>query len=161
MKRKTVSLAMVVLLTAALAFAASPHWIGTPDITFTDRAVKACFKEAGLGNNRTIDYRLTVTADAVYNCVNRGGNCPQSENKTVSTNIVGLGSFSSGKNGHVTACIEVQYVDDPESVLVCPPGQESTLTSVEYHDVVLEDLTNGLSSYSDMAFSKTYYLCNH
>ncbi len=56
--------------------------------------------------------------------------------------VLATGSFSSGKNGNVTASLTV---DPPPSDISCPNGQRLQLASVSYSNVVLTDTTNGVS----------------
>ena len=66
------------------------------------------FEEAGLSTNQTIDYLLSADASATYVCVNKGGSNPSAQNKTtVSGPVSEEGTFSSGKNGNVTASLTV------------------------------------------------------
>src|ERR1041384_6126894 len=92
---------------ATMAFAESPHFIsasaaiqrGTPNLVVS-------FKEAGLGNNQNITYVASANATAVYACYNNGGNHPQATNKaTVSGPVSASGTFSSGKNGSISASL--------------------------------------------------------
>jgi len=52
------------------------------------------------------------------------------------------GTFSSGKNGQVTASLTVS---PPPSDITCPPGQSLELASVSYTNVVLTDTTNDVA----------------
>jgi hypothetical protein len=95
------------------------------------------FKEAGLGTNQLIDYAATADGTAIYVCVNRGGANPSASNKTaVAGPVTATGTFSSGKNGQVTASLTVQ---PPFQDIGCPPGQNQELASVTYTNVVLTD----------------------
>ena len=64
------------------------------------------------------------------------------QNKTtVSGPVIATGTFSSGKNGQVTASLTVM---PPPSDITCPPGQGLELASVTYTNVVLTDTTNNV-----------------
>ena len=91
------------------------------------------FKIAGLGSNQSIDVTASAHADAVYACRNHGQQCPNAANKVnVQADVSATGTFQSGKNGQITACLTV---DPPETSLTCPPGQDLVLVSVSYTNV--------------------------
>lgn len=134
---------VVMLATAAPALAQSPHFIRASGNLNADGSLTVSFKEAGLGTNQLINYALTADGTAVYVCVNRGGANPSASNKTaVAGPVIATGSFSSGKNGQVTAALTVQ---PPFQDIGCPPGQNQELASVTYTNVVLTDTTNNVS----------------
>jgi len=60
-----------------LAWAGSPHFVGTPTITRSGDALTVSGKVAGLGDETQIN--VAVTADVA--CVNPGNNEPKAENK--------------------------------------------------------------------------------
>ena len=82
---KPASRAIFVVLTAILAvafgaqvaFAGSPHFVGTPTISRAGDALTVSGKVAGLGDETQIN--VAVTADVA--CVNPGNNEPKAENK--------------------------------------------------------------------------------
>lgn len=131
------------VMAAPAALAVSPHFISGSGTLNSDGSLTVKFKEAGLGTNQLINYELTADATATYVCVNRGGANPSASNKTtVSGPVSASGTFSSGKNGNVTASLTVS---PPPSDITCPPGQALELASVTYTNVVLTDTTNGVS----------------
>jgi hypothetical protein len=144
--RRMIVVLTALFATAALAvpaFADSPHFIRAAGTLNADGTVTVSFKEAGLGTNQNIDYVLSADATATYVCVNRGGANPSAQNKTtVSGPVSATGTFSSGKNGQVTASLTVS---PPPSDISCPPGQSLQLASVSYTNVTLTDTTNGVS----------------
>jgi hypothetical protein len=136
-----------VFATAAVAvpaaFAVSPHFINASATLNANGTLTASFKEAGLGTNQLIDYALTADGTATYVCVNKGGSNPSAQNKTtVNGPVSATGSFSSGKNGNVTASLTVS---PPPSDITCPKGQNLEVASVGYANVTLTDTTNGVS----------------
>jgi hypothetical protein len=136
------SLALLALMATA-AFAQAPHFIRASGTLNANGSLTVNFKEAGLGTNQNIDYALTADATATYVCVNRGGANPSAQNKTtVAGPVIATGTFSSGKNGQVTASLTVQ---PPPSDISCPPGQSLELAQVSYTNVVLTDTTNNVS----------------
>jgi hypothetical protein len=128
---------------AGTALAVSPHFIRASGTLNANGTLTVSFKEAGLGTNQNITYVLSADATATYVCVNNGGANPSAQNKsTVAGPVSSTGTFSSGKNGQVTASLTVS---PPPSDISCPPGQSLQLASVSYTDVTLTDTTNGVS----------------
>jgi hypothetical protein len=136
-------LAGVIMAAAPAALADSPHFIRATGTVNNDGSLTVNFKEAGLGTNQNIDYALSGNATAIYVCVNRGGANPSASNKTaVAGPVIATGTFSSGKNGQVTASLTVE---PPFRDIGCPPGQSQQLASVTYTGMTLADTTNGVS----------------
>jgi hypothetical protein len=136
-------LAGVVMASAPAALADSPHFIRATGTLNADGSLTVNFKEAGLGTNQLINYVLSGQGTAIYVCVNRGGANPSASNKTaVAGPVSASGTFSSGKNGQVTASLTVQ---PPFQDIGCPPGQSQELASVTYTGMTLTDTTNGVS----------------
>jgi hypothetical protein len=136
-------LAGVVMASAPAALADSPHFIKATGTLNADGSLTVNFKEAGLGTNQNINYELSGQGTAIYVCVNRGGGNPSASNKTaVAGPVSATGTFSSGKNGQVTASLTVQ---PPFQDIGCPPGQSQQLASVTYTGMTLTDTTNGVS----------------
>jgi len=134
---------LLVLGTSLPAQAVSPHFISASATLNNDGSLTANFKEAGLGTNQLITYVLTADATATYVCVNNGGSNPSAQNKTtVAGPVSATGTFSSGKNGNVTASLTV---NPPPSDISCPKGQTLKLAQVSYTNVVVTDTTNGIS----------------
>lgn len=146
MKRRIAVVALVFVafaLVAQQALAVSPHFVRASGTLNANGSLTVDFKEAGLGTNQNIDYLLTADATATYVCVNRGGANPSAQNKTtVAGPVSATGTFSSGKNGQVTASLTV---NPPPSDISCPPGQSLQLAQVTYTNVTLADTTNGVS----------------
>lgn len=135
------AMALVGLMSGA-ALADSPHFIRASGSLNNDGSLTVSFKEAGLGTNQLINYTLSADATATYVCVNRGGANPSAQNKTtVAGPVSASGTFSSGKNGQVTASLTV---NPPPSDISCPNGQDLKLASVSYTNVVLTDTTNNV-----------------
>ena len=138
----------VVIATAALAvpaaLATSPHFISATGTLNSDGSATVNFKEAGLGTNQNINYSLTADATEIVVCVNKGGGNPSASNKTtISGPVSATGTFNSGKNGNVTASLTVGPLPSPADF--CPKGQSEQVASVAYTNIVLTDLTNGIS----------------
>ena len=146
MKRRITTVALVfaaVALIAQQALAVNPHFVSASPTLNNNGTLTVNFKEAGLGDNQLINYRLTADASATYVCVNKGGGNPSAQNKTtVAGPVSAEGSFNSGKNGNVTASLTLS---PPPSDISCPKGQTLQLAQVTYNNVTLTDLTNNIS----------------
>jgi hypothetical protein len=161
--RRGLLVLVAVLATAAVAvptaLAVSPHFIRADGTLNANGSLTVNFKEAGLGTNQLINYTLTADNTVTYVCVNRGGANPSASNKTtVSGPVSASGTFSSGKNGQVTASLTVQPTG-PGS-FSCPPGQSLEIAQVSYTNVVLTDTTNNVSIAVDGTFDSGCLLPN-
>jgi hypothetical protein len=137
------ALSTVAALVVPAALADSPHFIKATGTLNADGSLTANFKEAGLGTNQNITYVLSGQGTAIYVCVNKGGANPSASNKTaVAGPVSATGTFSSGKNGQVTASLTVS---PPFQDIGCPPGQSQELASVTYTGITLTDTTNNVS----------------
>lgn len=133
----------LLLVAIAPAQAVSPHFISASGTLNSDGTLTVNFKEAGLGTNQNITYVLSADATATYVCVNKGGANPSAQNKTtVAGPVSATGTFSSGKNGNVTASLTVS---PPPSDISCPNGQKLETAQVTYTNVVITDTTNNVS----------------
>jgi hypothetical protein len=135
---------VVMLATAAVALADSPHFIRSSSAINNNGSLVVSWKEAGLGDNQLISYVATADSTATYVCVNNGGGNPSAKNKTtVSGPVSAEGTFSSGKNGQITESLTL----GPPSAgsFTCPPGQSLQLALVSYSNITLTDTTNGIS----------------
>jgi hypothetical protein len=146
MKRILVLLFAPLLLMVAFALpagAVSPHFVRA-DAALSGTSLTVSFKEAGLGTNQLITYVASADATATYVCVNRGGANPSAANKTTVTAPVSeTGTFSSGKNGQVTASLTIAP-PGPGS-FTCPSGQSLELASASYTNVAITDTTNNVT----------------
>ena len=121
---------------AITVWAANPHFIncGANGVN-SNGTLRACFKISGLGDSQNVTVTASATANATYGCLNRGGQCPNAANKVnVQADVGSTGTFPSGKNGSVTACLTV---DPPPTTLTCPGGQRLVLVSVSYSNVTM------------------------
>jgi hypothetical protein len=126
------------------ALAVSPHFVSaSAKLSGTNLVVS--FKEAGLGTNQLINYTANADATATYVCVNKGGANPSASNKTtVQGPVSASGTFSSGKNGNVTASLTLMP-PPPPSDFSCPKGQSQQTAEVIYTNVSITDTTNGIT----------------
>jgi hypothetical protein len=149
---------LLMALAIPAAFADSPHFISArANLSRSNRIVS--FKEAGLGTNQLITYVASADATAVYVCVNNGGANPSAKNKTtVSGPVSATGTFSSGKNGNVTASLTL----NPPSAggFSCPSGQDLEVASVTYTKFAISDTTNGVTESIPGTFSTGCLLPN-
>lgn len=137
------TLAVASIVSAAPALAAAPKFHAADSSVNNAGALVVSFDERGLGN-LNIDYTLTADASAVYACINGGSKHPQAANKeTVNAEVSAGGSFEP-KNGRVVASLSA----GPPSAgdFSCPPGQRLVLAAVSYTNIVLTDVTNGVST---------------
>ena len=126
----------VVLATAAVALADSPHFIRASATLNNSGQLVCSFKEAGLGNTLTsADISCSADATATYQCWNKGGNHPQAGNKeTVGGPVSGGGTFPI-RNGSASGSITVTPPGPGD--FSCPGGQALFLEDVSYTNIVL------------------------
>jgi hypothetical protein len=149
---------VVVLASAAVALADSPHFVRASATTSGANLIVS-WKEAGLGDNQLINYTANADATATYVCVNNGGGNPSAQNKTtVSGPVSASGAFNSGKNGQITASLTL---NPPGSGgFSCPPGQSLQLAQATYTNVSITDTTNGITEPIPGTFSTGCLLPN-
>jgi len=163
--RSEVVFALAVLAcTAGTVRAQSPHFINsaTTATIVQNGDLKVSWKEAGLGDNVSINYEASASASATCTCVNNGGKCPKAANKvTVGGPVSATGTFTSGKNGSITGSLEVSPPPCPSSAPpTCGGGQNLVLSAVTYTDIALTDLTNGIDATGlPTSLSKTFFTC--
>ena len=148
------TLLMVFVLAVSTVMAASPHFINANASVDNAGNLVVSWKEAGLGDNVLIDYLASADANGFYACINGGGKHPQAANKEAfSGPVSGSGTFSSGKNGQITASLTVA---PPPSPLSCPNGQRLVLACVTYSNIALTDTTNGITE-ALASVSRTFF----
>jgi len=129
---------------AGPAVAGNAHFIKSATTASLDgTSLVVDFKEAGLESGSTETIQVTAHLDALYQCVNKGGNVPSDPKKTVvSQDVSQSGEFRAAKNGNVADSLTVSPLA-ASSVLDCPGGQRATLVSGTWSDISIEDLTSG------------------
>lgn len=140
----TLLIALAGTLSATSVWADSPHFIRANGTINNDGEYVATFKEAGLGANQSIDYLLSAgTAQFTYQCYTKSNNQPQgAPNSVFPSNLQTGGTFNSGKNGSITASL----ILTPEPDGGCQgQGLKLCLDYVSYQNVLLQDVTNGIS----------------
>jgi hypothetical protein len=146
MKRLFLLICLAFGLTVAVATpaqAVSLHFVRA-DAQVSGANLNVNFKEAGLGTNQQITYVASADASATFVCVNKGGGNPSASNKTtVSGPVTATGTFSSGKNGQVTASLTL--TPPGPGGFTCPPGQSRQLAEASYTNVSVTDTTNNIT----------------
>lgn len=141
-----ICLVSLVLVSATVALADSPHFISAnASIDTLTGNLTAIFKEAGLGNTLTSErITLSANASATYACINGGGNHPQAGNKeTVNGPLSSSGDFPV-RNGQTTGSLTL--TPPGSGAFTCPAGQTLTLASVSYTSVLLTGLAGDTAS---------------
>ena len=159
MKRLSIlTLAMIGLssFVAITVWADSPHFLRTSaNGVNSDGTVNVCFKIAGLGANQSIDVTASAHADAIYGCLNHGQQCPNAANKVeVQSDVSASGTFTSGKNGSITACLTVE---PPPTSLTCPGGQKLVLVSVSYTNLSVSAPGAGTAAVPPGTFAANFF----
>jgi hypothetical protein len=141
LRKRYLALAAVVGAVAAIstvAFAESPHFIGTPSCTKSTTSGLTCSgKAAGLGNGPTAAFLTASSVSATYECVNKGGNVAPGQ-PVVLQNVTGPTQNITPRNGQISFSPTIPPPPTPSSASTCPNGNWSVrLTSLTYNDVVL------------------------
>ncbi len=146
-----IALFLVGLLPLA-TFAASPHFTSVR-VALDPGNLMVTFKEAGLGDNVGINYEASATGTATYACINGGNKHPKAANKeTVSGPDSALGTFSSDKNGTVSASLSIRPLS--QGSFSCPSGQTLVLAFVSYTNATITDKTHSVSQGIPGTFSE-------
>jgi hypothetical protein len=140
-----VGLFALVLASPAGAATSGAHFFNVSSSITDSGGLLVSYDEAGVGN-ATVNYTINTTAQAVYACINGGGNHPKAANKeTVSGDLAA--SFSRDpKNGRVTGATSPVLGPLSQGSFTCPSGQQLVLASVSYTNTTLTDTTNGVST---------------
>jgi hypothetical protein len=131
---------------------ASPHFLSASASISSTGQLLVSWKEAGLGDNQSITYSVTVTEQGQFQWFNHGGNKPQGTPFQFgpTTDTLSLGTFTSGKNGSITQSnVPVPGTPPPPSadVLAAGSGKNWTLElTITYSNITLTDTTNGVST---------------
>ena len=124
---------------AQVAFAGSPHFVGTPTISRDGDALTVSGKVAGLGDETQIN--VAVTADVA--CVNPGNNEPKAENKD---STIAEGTFPV-QNGKAIFRVTGTGTTDPD----CAPPM-----TLRYSNVVVTVSGDSFDPDLVFAFSGTF-----
>jgi hypothetical protein len=141
----TTLLALALVASPALVFAASPHFIGTPTITKNSNfSLTSSFKAAGLANVVTGAFLTSSGGTALLQCVNPGGNNPPPKQVTFGP-LQGQTTFITPRNGQITASATIGPPPLPSASQICPnPNWSVAILSLTYHNVVLHIQQNGV-----------------
>jgi hypothetical protein len=135
-KRYVVLAALIGAVSAisAVAFAGSPHQVGTCTVTQSGNTltITGC-KEAGLGDEAQIN--VTVSATAL--CINNGSNHPKAVNKaSVSSNLVVPVQNGKAEFGTAATPATLTATFSPD----CSPPM-----TVQFTDISIVDTTNQIN----------------
>jgi hypothetical protein len=151
--KKTLLMAAMLTMGGGQALAGA-HFFSADASVNSNGALVVSFDEAGVGNATVLE-SLTGQGAAVYACINHGGKNPSASNKTNVTGAVRAdGTFPATKNGRVRGTLEAGPPD--EGNFSCPSGQDLVVACVRYSDVLLTDLTNGVSIVPTGTFSRSF-----
>ena len=129
----------------ARAGVANPHFASASAKQDANHNLVVSFHEAGLDGTYVVTMTLSANASAVWGCINGGGNHPQAANKeTVNSAVSNTQNFPVDKNGNVVGSLSVSPPGPGN--FTCPPGQNLRLLSASYTNIVLHDLTTGVTA---------------
>jgi len=125
---------------------ASAHFIYADSSVSATGALVVDFKEAGLGDNQNIDYTVTGDQSATFNYQNKGGNVVQGQPFNAVDVTLASGTFSSGKNGNITATLTSGVPSPSADDLKLAKGNGwKLITDISYTNLTLTDTTNAVS----------------
>jgi len=148
------AISLAVSSTSASATSGAHFFNDTAAAVNDSGALVVTIDEAGVGQQQ-VDYTLTANATAVWACINGGGNHPKAANKETVTGQVSSSASFSPINGRVMATMPPTGPLSP-GAFTCPSGQTLVLASASYTDIVLTDLTNGVTDNLGTA-SRTFF----
>jgi hypothetical protein len=132
LKRFT-SIFVVLGIVAAAIAAITVH---TFTVHCVNDALVAEFKVTGLGNVPSANFKLEAEAVLVVTCINRGGNKPPGQIRTISARAK-TGTFPV-RNGQTTGTLMIAKPSPSEFQHLCPNGFAATEVDVlEYRNIKL------------------------
>jgi hypothetical protein len=128
----------LLLMAPMLAAAASPHFIGTPQIGKNPNgSLTANFKASGLANVVSAAFLTSSGGTATLQCENKGGNDPEPKEVDFGP-LQGQTTFIQPRNGQITATVSIGPPPLPTASQICPnPNWSVQLVSLTYDNVVL------------------------
>jgi hypothetical protein len=183
MRKRSILLAVVVaasLVAAVAAWAGNPHFlrVGEPTLVYGDdagtggaaaTAMAATTASTTVGDPRVlvpeivvvgvsdgVETTLVAPFEAVYVCVNGGGNVPSAANKTVlAGNLSASATFPAARNGRATGSLltgPLPSAADAAAMtgFACPAGQV-----LEFDQVVFSGLVVSVAGGESMALDTT------
>jgi hypothetical protein len=141
----TTFLAFAMIAAPSLAFAASPHFIGTQTITHnTNFSLTANFKAAGLANIVSQAFLSSSGGTANLQCVNPGGSSPAPKQVSFGP-LQGQITVIQPNNGQITASPSIGPPALPSASQICPnPNWHVAILSITYDNVVLHIQQNNV-----------------
>jgi hypothetical protein len=136
-------LALAALSLAAVAFAQSGHFVGTPTCTDEGTTVKCTGKVAGLGGT-TFEITVSAPGTASVECTNPGGNVAPGQ--SFSTTVAGTsGPLATLRNGQFRFTVESDTPSAPPGS--CPnPMWTAEVVDVEFGDATITLTEDGVVS---------------
>jgi hypothetical protein len=122
----------ILALSAGSAFAASAHFIGTPQATVSGNTLTVTASIAGLGNAEGAEFTLSGPVTVNSRCYTKSGNKPQAANKQETVDVNQTETFPV-RNGRTNVFFQVS----PLSTLQCPKGQVVVIESVDFSGLTL------------------------
>jgi hypothetical protein len=136
-------LALAALSLAAVAFAQSGHFVGTPTCTDEGTTVKCTGKVSGLGGT-TFEITVSAPGTASVECTNPGGNVAPGQ--SFSTTVAGTsGPLATPRNGQFRFTVESDTLSAPPGS--CPnPMWTAEVVDVEFGDATITLTEDGVVS---------------
>ena len=136
---------------SAAAWAISPHFLSADGTVNSAGALIVDFKEAGLGDTTVVDYLLSTTASATYQCFNNGSNAPQGVPFVIpDQSLTATGRFASTKNGNIIGELVAGPPDPAPAAAVSKcldqGNKKLCLLQVSYSATTLTDTTFNVST---------------
>lgn len=135
----------IVAFAAASAMAAGPHFVGPVTASLdSDNNLQVCWTEAKLDKSAAVDYEVQGNVSATYRCQTPAGICPGAIPPVIvlEPGTTRQGTFTSGKNGRLTACLTIEV--PPPTSNPCGGPLTLILTDIAYANITLEDKTNSV-----------------
>jgi hypothetical protein len=150
LKRRSIAFAAVLGVVAALAipmaFADSPHFIGTPTCTKNaDFSLTCSGKAAGLGNSPTGAFLTSSDVSGTIQCQNNGGNFPPPKGFDFGP-LTGQTQNITPHNGVIKFSPTIGPPPLPNARDFCPNGKtwRVVIITLTYNDVVLHIQQGGV-----------------
>jgi hypothetical protein len=109
------------------------------------------FAQTGLDGVQS--YRISANVNAVYGCLNKGGQVQRGKTATVNE-MVALVQNISSQGGNLSRDVQLKV---PNAQLECPKGQSKVLTSVSWTNVSVVNNTTNTTQNIQGTFSKTFH----
>ena len=168
MRNRLILLAVVgasSLVAAVAAWAGNPHFLrfASPELVYSEPAATATVTAllastapstngdprvlvddiVVVGVQEGVTVHLTAPFEAIYVCVNAGGNVPSAANKmTLVGSLTATGDFTAGRNGRATGSLLTGSLPSSSEAaatagFACPEGQQLEFDRVVFSGLVL------------------------